>query len=75
MDIRMPIKWFWSLRKIKVFRPELPVIAQTAYSFEDKEKNMKMGFVDCITKPLDKEKSMRYWMLFLLKFINKMQQI
>ena len=58
MDIRMPIlNGFEAYEKIKVFRPELPVIAQTAYSsFEDKEKIMKMGFVDCITKPLDKEK-------------------
>ncbi|MFV8333919.1 ATP-binding protein [Flavobacterium sp. GSP14] len=58
MDIRMPVlNGFEAYEKIKVFRPELPVIAQTAYSsFEDKEKIMKMGFVDCITKPLDKEK-------------------
>jgi CheY-like chemotaxis protein len=77
MDIRMPVlNGFEAYEKIKVFRPELPVIAQTAYSsFEDKEKIMKMGFVDCITKPLDKEKVYEVLDAVLLKFINKMQQI
>ncbi len=58
MDIRMPVlNGFEAYEKIKVFRPELPVIAQTAYSsLEDKEKIMQLGFVDCITKPLDKER-------------------
>ena len=58
MDIRMPvINGFEAYEKIKAFKPELPVIAQTAYSsFEDKEKIMQLGFVDCVTKPLDKEK-------------------
>jgi FixJ family two-component response regulator len=36
---------------------------------------MKMGFVDCITKPLDKEKVYEVLDAVLLKFINKMQQI
>ncbi len=58
MDIRMPVlNGFEAYEKIKAFKPELPVIAQTAYSsFEDKEKIMQLGFIDCITKPLDKEK-------------------
>lgn len=58
MDIRMPVlNGFEAYKKIKALKPELPVIAQTAYSsFEDKEKIMQLGFVDCITKPLDKEK-------------------
>lgn len=58
MDIKMPIlDGYQAFEKIKVIRPELPVIAQTAYSsFEDKEKMMQSGFMDCITKPLDKER-------------------
>ncbi|MFV8269786.1 ATP-binding protein [Flavobacterium sp. GT2N3] len=58
MDIKMPIlDGYQAFEKIKVIKPELPVIAQTAYSsFEDKEKMMQLGFMDCITKPLDKEK-------------------
>jgi YesN/AraC family two-component response regulator len=72
MDIRMPVlNGFEAYEKIKVFRPELPVIAQTAYSSFEDEKIMKMGFVDCITKPLDKEKVYEVLDAFLLKFINK----
>jgi CheY-like chemotaxis protein/two-component sensor histidine kinase len=58
MDIKMPIlDGYQAFEIIKVIKPELPVIAQTAYSsFEDKEKIMQLGFTDCITKPLDKEK-------------------
>lgn len=58
MDIKMPVlDGYQAYEKIKVIKPELPVIAQTAYaSFEDKEKMMQFGFIDCITKPLDKEK-------------------
>ncbi|MFV8340272.1 response regulator [Flavobacterium sp. LB3P21] len=58
MDIKMPIlDGYQAFEKIKEIKPELPVIAQTAYaSFEDKEKMMQFGFMDCITKPLDKEK-------------------
>ena len=58
MDIKMPVlDGFQAYQKIKMIKPELPVIAQTAYSsFEDKEKMMQFGFMDCITKPLDKEK-------------------
>jgi CheY-like chemotaxis protein len=57
MDIRMPVlNGFEAYERLK-YLEELPVIAQTAYSsFEDKEKIMKMGFVDCITKHMDKEK-------------------
>ena len=44
-------------KKVKKNRPNLPVIAQTAYSSaEDKEKINNAGFVDYITKPLNKEK-------------------
>ena len=58
MDIKMPVlNGFEAFAQIKVFKPELPVIAQTAYSsFEDRERIMQFGFMDYITKPLDKEK-------------------
>ncbi|MFV8393761.1 response regulator [Flavobacterium sp. LB2P6] len=58
MDIKMPVlDGYQAYEKIKLIKPELPVIAQTAYSsFEEKEKMMQFGFMDCITKPLDKEK-------------------
>ena len=58
MDIKMPVlNGYQAFEKIKVIKPELSVIAQTAYSsIEDKEKMIQLGFMDCITKPLDKEK-------------------
>ena len=58
MDIRMPIlNGYEAFEKIKIEKPDLPVIAQTAYSsFEDREKIMQLGFADCITKPIDKVK-------------------
>lgn len=58
MDIKMPVmNGYAAFEKIKVFLPNLPVIAQTAHSStEDKERVLKAGFTDYITKPLDKEK-------------------
>lgn len=58
MDIKMPIMdGYTAFEKIKVFLPNLPVVAQTAHSSsEDKEKVMQAGFTDYITKPLDKDK-------------------
>lgn len=58
MDIKMPIMdGYTAFGKIKVFLPNLPVIAQTAHSSsEDKERVLQAGFTDYITKPLDKEK-------------------
>jgi CheY-like chemotaxis protein len=58
MDIKMPVmNGFEALEKIKAIRPELVVIAQTAYSSsEDAEKMRKAGFYSYITKPVDRER-------------------
>ncbi len=58
MDIKMPIMdGYAAFEKIKMFLPNMPIIAQTAHSsIEDKERVMQAGFTDYITKPLDKEK-------------------
>lgn len=58
MDIKMPVlNGYDAFEKIKGFRPELPVVAHTAYSsFEDREKIVQFGFIGYITKPLNKEK-------------------
>ncbi len=58
MDMKMPVlNGFQAFEKIKKILPNLPVIAQTAYSStEDKEKIMQAGFSGYITKPLNKEK-------------------
>lgn len=53
-----------AFEKIKQFRPEFNVIAQTAHSStEDKERIIKAGFSGYITKPLDREK--------IYEFINQ----
>ena len=58
MDIKMPImNGFEALEKIKVIRPELIVIAQTAYaSSEDEERIRAAGFYGYLTKPIDRER-------------------
>ena len=58
MDIKMPLMdGYMAFEKIKIFRPHLLVVAQTAHSsVEDREKILRAGFTDYITKPLDKEK-------------------
>jgi PAS domain S-box-containing protein len=56
MDLKMPeMDGFEATRQIKRLRPELPVIAQTAYSFaEEKEKALLAGCDDYISKPIKK---------------------
>jgi len=54
MDLKMPeMDGFEATRQIKLLRPELPVIAQTAYSFnEEKEKAKQAGCDDYLSKPI-----------------------
>jgi PAS domain S-box-containing protein len=58
MDIRMPVmNGIEATKQIKSIRPDLPVIAQTAYAFtEEKEQILSAGFNDYMSKPLDKDK-------------------
>ncbi len=58
MDLKMPImNGFDATKKIKEFRPDLKIVAQTAYtSNEDKEKVYKAGFNDYISKPIKNDK-------------------
>ena len=65
MDIKMPIMdGFQVIERIMPMRPNLPIIAQTAYSSsDDKIKIEEAGFSDYITKPLNREK--------LFELINK----
>ncbi len=55
MDLKMPVmNGFEATRLIKKIRPDLPIIAQTAYStMADKEKAKSVGCDDFITKPID----------------------
>ncbi len=58
MDIKMPnLNGYEAFQRIREFNPDLPIIAQTSYSFsEEIEKIKEIGFSDYISKPLDKEK-------------------
>jgi CheY-like chemotaxis protein len=65
MDIRMPVMdGFEATKQIKILRPDLPVIAQTAYAFiDERQKILSAGCDDYISKPIVKDD--------LLKMINK----
>jgi PAS domain S-box-containing protein len=56
MDMRMPVMDGMEATKIiKELRPDLPIIAQTAYGFvEEKEKILANGCDDYISKPIEK---------------------
>lgn len=57
MDINMLVmNGYEATMKIKKFRPDLPIIAQTAYALAgDREKSIDAGCDDYITKPINKE--------------------
>ena len=65
MDLKMPImNGYEATKRIKKTRPNLLIIAQTAYSSkDDKEKAITAGCDDFISKPISKEA--------LNKLINK----
>lgn len=54
MDIRLPkLDGYEATRRIKEFRPNLPIIAQTAYVMNnEKGKVLQAGCDDLITKPI-----------------------
>ncbi len=56
MDLKMPVmNGFDAASKIKKIKPNLPIIAQSAYITEkDKKKALDSGCNDYITKPIDK---------------------
>jgi CheY-like chemotaxis protein len=54
MDLRMPVMdGYEATKKIKKFRPGLPIIAQTAFAMEsDRKQAIDEGFDDYISKPV-----------------------
>lgn len=54
MDVKMPeMNGYEATRAIKKLKPELPIIAQTAYALaEEKEKIMIAGYDDYMSKPI-----------------------
>ncbi len=57
MDINMPVmNGFEATQRIKKFRPNLPIIAQTAYAIVgDRQKSLDAGCDDYISKPIKQE--------------------
>ncbi len=57
MDLKMPVlDGFEATKIIKAFRPELPIIAQTAYTRDlDRTKAFACGCSDFLSKPFKKE--------------------
>ncbi|MFN7045560.1 MAG: response regulator [Flavobacterium sp.] len=58
MDIKMPnLNGYEAFVEIRKFNKEIPIIAQTSYTFEDELNKIKeLGFNDFISKPIEKEK-------------------
>lgn len=58
MDIRMPLMdGIEATKLIKKFRPDIPIIAQTAYAFtEERIKILEIGCNEYITKPIEESK-------------------
>ena len=71
MDIKMPfLNGLIATKQIRKFRPNLPIIAQTAYStIEDKEEALAVGCNDFISKPIEKETLTNIIDKFLIKDI------
>ncbi|MBN1251479.1 MAG: PAS domain S-box protein, partial [Bacteroidales bacterium] len=67
MDIKMPkMNGYQATKLIKEFKPDLPIIAQTAYSTsEDKAHAFSVGFDEFITKPISEESLKKILDLFL----------
>lgn len=56
MDIKMPIMdGYTAANCIKKFRPELPIIAQSAYALSNERENYSEVFDDYLTKPILEE--------------------
>ncbi|QGY46712.1 response regulator [Maribellus comscasis] len=68
MDLKMPVMdGYQATKKIKDIRSDLPVIAQTAFAFEEeKQKVLESGFDDYLSKPFNRKE--------LLKIIKEYQQ-
>ncbi len=54
MDMKMPIlSGYEATKQIKAFRPNLPIVAQTAYALaNDRKKVLEAGCDDYIAKPI-----------------------
>jgi len=67
MDIKMPdMNGFEALSEIKKMRPNLPVVAQTAFaSSSDRAKAIKAGFDEYLSKPINEQELLNLLKKFL----------
>ena len=67
MDIKMPeMNGLEATRKIKEFRPELIIIAQTAYAMaNDRNECLEAGCDDYLAKPIRKKELMKILSKFM----------
>ncbi len=55
MDIQMPtLNGFEATKAIKLFKSNVPIIAQTAFTMNEKENSLKAGCDSYISKPINK---------------------
>lgn len=61
MDIQLPkMDGYEATKRIKQFRQDLPILAETAYALSsEKEKALKAGCDDYLSKPIDRELFMK----------------
>ena len=57
VDIKMPVlNGLEAIAEIKKFKPDLPIIVQTAYAMpEDRNRSFEAGGDDHLTKPINPE--------------------
>ena len=57
MDIKMPsLDGYTAAQQIKMFRPELKIVAQTAHALQNEREGFKaVAFDDYVTKPFNKQ--------------------
>ena len=69
MDLKMPVMdGYQATKQIKDFRADLPIIAQTAFAFDDeKQKVLESGFDSYIAKPFNRNE--------LLNVIKEYQEL
>ncbi|UCH15723.1 MAG: response regulator [Bacteroidales bacterium] len=67
MDIKLPfMSGIDAFYKIKEVKPDVPVIAQTAYAMSDeKEKCLKIGFENYLVKPIERKDLMNTIYVYL----------
>ena len=72
MDLKMPVMdGFEATRRIKSFKPDLPIIAITAYAMSgDEQRAFDAGCDDYLAKPLKKEDFLKKLQVYNIKLIK-----